>query len=947
MRHSQRIRRFLALASLTALVVGTVGVSSPVAAREPAAASFGGKMVEPGEGLLTSSGTRGMIDPKKLPNRAPQPGEAPVMPPLSWSTSTPAGPSVRQPASVLAAPAPVQATPTSRPPAGQPGFDGFYWASVGATTWQPPDPWVAVGPDHVIQTVNKAVQILDRNGNLKLSAPLEDFFDVAGRDGSGNARVIFDSLHQRWVMTQASWDCTPANGIGYIDFLVSSTADPTDPWRLDSLQINGFLPDTPAMGTSTVNVAFTANYFKMGPNCFGSPDFKYFGTDIMFADWADVIRPPSAPPTEFDEFFFDETPPDAFFGTRVAVQTPATSPTVHAVVQYDDPATPAVHTKVPAYFAFAGSAGAGTVSVKAAAELTADDVVSPFVDPPPPIQPGGVAIVTTLIDSRPTDAIWQSNKLTWVSTNGCVPTGDVSTRDCVRVTQIDTSPATMTVPPAPVQDFLIGRTNTYNYVGGIGQAIDGTLHVVWTRSSTTRYPSSYTAYQMRSDPDNSLSIPALLKSGVNPAFSGNNRWGGYTGVAQDPQVPNAVWQGNLYSGGGQTWKTYISQLQTGGSSYVPIPPVRVLDTRPAYQIGLSGAFQANTPRTFAVGGSFGIPSNAIAVTGNVTVANQTAGGYLSVTPTAVANPMSSTVNFPVGDTRANNLTVTLAPNGKLAAVYKAPPGKSTHLIVDVTGYFLPGDEDATYSTMTPVRVLDSRPAFEIGLSGPFMSGTPRKLQIAGTLGIPADATAITGNLTVVGQTKAGYLSITKANVPNPATSNLNFPLGDTRANGVSVPLNGTGALWIVYKSAAGGTTHVILDVTGYYRETATGLLFYPLSPGRVMDSRPGAILTGVEGAFLANGPRRVDPAGHWGAPLGAQAVTGNLTVVNQTAAGYVSATLESEPNPTTSILNFPLGDTRANGVTLPLNAGGRTWFVYKAPPGKSTHLILDLSGYFD
>ena len=75
--------------------------------------------------------------------------------------------------------------------------------------------------------------------------------------------------------------------------------------------------------------------------------------------------------------------------------------------------------------------------------------------------------------------------------------------------------------------------------------------------------------------------------------------------------------------------------------------------------------------------------------------------------------------------------------------------------------------------------------------------------------------------------------------------------------------------------ASGGSTHVILDVTGYYRDTPTGLLFYPLTPGRVMDTRPGAILNGTEGPFLANGPRRVDPAGHWGAPLSAQAVTGN------------------------------------------------------------------------
>jgi hypothetical protein len=34
-------------------------------------------------------------------------------------------------------------------------------------------------------------------------------------------------------------------------------------------------------------------------------------------------------------------------------------------------------------------------------------------------------------------------------------------------------------------------------------------------------------------------------------------------------------------------------------------------------------------------------------------------------------------------------------------------------------------------------------------------------------------------------------------------------------------------------------------------------------------------------------------------------------------------------------------------VTLPLNGSGREWFVYKAPGGRQTHLILDLSGYFD
>ena len=125
MRHSNAVRRLLALVALTALVVGTLGVGSPVAAREPAAAPFAGAMVEGGKTPMSSSGTRGMVDPKKLPNRATEAVEQPAKPDLAWPKSAQTGPSVRQPASVLAAPDPEPYTPTTRPPAGQPGVDGF------------------------------------------------------------------------------------------------------------------------------------------------------------------------------------------------------------------------------------------------------------------------------------------------------------------------------------------------------------------------------------------------------------------------------------------------------------------------------------------------------------------------------------------------------------------------------------------------------------------------------------------------------------------------------------------------------------------------------------------------------------------------------------------------------------------------------------------------------
>ena len=501
---------------------------------------------------------------------------------------------------------------------------------------------------------------------------------------------------------------------------------------------------------------------------------------------------------------------------------------------------------------------------------------------------------------------------------------------------------TATQTPSLNQDFLIAQAGTDLYMGGAALALNGDLHVVWTRSSAAagQFPSSQSAVQRSSDPRNTIGARSTIAPGTG-TYPGT-QWGDYAGIAMDPAVPEAVWQANQYSAGASYWRTHVSQLLTIGNSYTPITPRRVLDTRPGFAIGLSGRFSANVPRSWQVAGVGTIPADAIAVTGNVTVANQTAGGYVSVTPGPVANPSSSTINFPLGDTRANNVTVPLS-GGKLAATYKAPNGQTTHLIFDVTGYFTAGDARGTYSPIPSVRALDSR--FGVGLSGPFLPDQPKQLNVTGLPQIPADATAITGTLTVVGQTRAGYLSITRNSVVNPTTSTLNFPLGDTRANGVSVPLNVNGGLWIVYK-ASGGSTHVILDITGYYRNDPSGLLFYPLNPGRVMDTRLGAASSGLTGPFYASTPQRLQIAGQAGVAGGADAVTGNLTVVNQTSGGHVSATLNSEVSPTTSVINFPLGDTRANGVTLPLNAGGRSWFVYKAPSGRTTHMILDVTGYF-
>ena len=55
------------------------------------------------------------------------------------------------------------------------------------------------------------------------------------------------------------------------------------------------------------------------------------------------------------------------------------------------------------------------------------------------------------------------------------------------------------------------------------------------------------------------------------------------------------------------------------------------------------------------------------------------------------DPTSSTLNFPVGDDRANGVTVALGAGGTLSVTFVASAGAaSAHVIFDVTGYFMPG-----------------------------------------------------------------------------------------------------------------------------------------------------------------------------------------------------------------------------------------------------------------
>jgi hypothetical protein len=375
------------------------------------------------------------------------------------------------------------------------------------------------------------------------------------------------------------------------------------------------------------------------------------------------------------------------------------------------------------------------------------------------------------------------------------------------------------------------------------------------------------------------------------------------------------------------------------STYTPVTPARLLDTRSGN--GLSGRFTSGSPRTFDVAGRGGIPADATAVTGNLTVTSQTSAGYLTLSPVPDATPATSTLNFPVGDTRANNVTVRLSAAGGLSAVFVGTSGALTHVVFDVTGYFREGTAGARFTALDPTRVLDTRT--DVGLAGTFQTGTPRTFAVAGEGGVPSGAIAVAGNLTVTGQTQPGHVSLGPVADATPSTSSLNFPMGDTRANGVVVPLGAGGTLSGVFVSSAAGSVQLIFDVTGYFGTGSSGAVFVPLNPARLLDSRTG---NGLSGAFSMGDPRTFDVAGRGGVPSDAAAVTGNLTVVRQTRGGHLALGPSVGPDPSFSTLNFPAVDVRANGVAVALGGTGGLSNVYIASGSASTDVVFDVTGYF-
>ena len=136
----------------------------------------------------------------------------------------------------------------------------------------------------------------------------------------------------------------------------------------------------------------------------------------------------------------------------------------------------------------------------------------------------------------------------------------------------------------------------------------------------------------------------------------------------------------------------------------------------------------------------------------------------------------------------------------------------------VWGVFVPAPSPTGYYPVVPCRMLDTRETSGTAAAAPALAAESRRdFPLVGKCGLPAGATAISVNLTVVEAVARGELRAIAGHLPPTNTSVLAIPISRARANNALLQLSPDGLQTISVTNPTAGSVHFILDVNGYFR----------------------------------------------------------------------------------------------------------------------------------
>lgn len=384
------------------------------------------------------------------------------------------------------------------------------WPAIGQTGWTPPDPTLAVGPTHVVTTVNQSIGFYTRDGELEYSNYLNvngnpGFFEPVGADDfTFDPKCFYDHYADRFVVL--ALEVYTAVEEAYVTIAVSDDSNPHGTWykyRTDAVIAVGsttYWWDYPGFGYDEDAYYVTSNLFGLNQSGWGGVAYRVFDkSPLLVGDTASyaTLRDGSAGSVQVAQHFGDNVAP--FFvsthstsGLRIqAIRNPLTAPTLYST----------------------------TVSV-------------PYFDYPSDAPSYGAEDIW-LIDVRIMNVHWRDGNL--------YATHHVrdGTRNFARWYHLDTGPWPFAGTVSLVQSGQIAPSgNLHSWFPAIySNRFDEVSVVCGTSSSTERIKVNTTARDA-ADPPGTMGALVTVKSATT---NGGGRWGDYYDIAIDPVDDLTFW----------------------------------------------------------------------------------------------------------------------------------------------------------------------------------------------------------------------------------------------------------------------------------------------------------------------------------------------------------------------------------------------------------------------
>jgi len=416
-------------------------------------------------------------------------------------------------------------TPTG---AGFEGLDNSDNQALTGVTPTPPDPQVAVGPDHIFEMVNIVGRIYTRSGATVQTFKLADFFQVPVGYLDTDPKVIYDALSGRWFASYVSLIDPHGqnNDEGRLHLAISETSDPTGVWNRYFITYAQLFPDYAGIGV-------TNDKFTISSNVFDIDQPFYYGAETIVIEKADVLA--GVPGGSVGLFAFPRNlnrftvrPAQALSAANDQYLTTLNGATTLTVIK------------------ITGTPDAGNVTEASATNLT----IAAQNAPPLSVALGGTIDSG---DSRLLDAMWRNGRLWTSASAACVPAGDSSTRSCAHLIEVDTS-----TTPSMLQDIMFGAPGEYYSWPALRTDASGDLYVSLTHTNAATFPEARATGRLAGDPPNAMTGSTILRAG--DIAHDSSRWGDYLAAAVDPVFPECVWLVGEYAKNtaGENWGTFIA-----------------------------------------------------------------------------------------------------------------------------------------------------------------------------------------------------------------------------------------------------------------------------------------------------------------------------------------------------------------------------------------------------